>query len=171
MIVKGKKLLPMAFALVAALFVAACGNTGGGGSSSTSVGGITAPAPPAVPFAEAKFAFAPVTGAPATVLTRLSAELGKEAYIQHVSLVPSGDTAATYVVKGYLSALGDTSGTILVYVWDIFDTSGRRVHRISGQETSAGGSQSDPWSGVDSSTTANVARRTISSIVAWGNAR
>lgn len=170
MIVKGKKLLPMAFALAAALFVAACGNTGGSGSSSAPVGGSTAPAPPAVPFAEAKFAFAPVTGAPATVLTRLSAELGKEAYVQHVSLVPSGDPAATYVVKGYLSAVGDTSGTILVYVWDIFDTAGRRVHRISGQETSGGGSQMDPWSGVDSSSTANVARRTISSIVAWGTA-
>lgn len=173
MIVKGKRLLPTALTLAAALILAACGNTGGSGSSSSSTpaGGSTAPAPPAVPFAEAKFAFAPVTGAPATVLTRLSAELGKEAYVQRVSLVPSGDTSATYVVKGYLSAVGDTSGTILVYVWDIFDTSGRRVHRISGQETSSGGSQTDPWSGVDASSTTNVARRTISSIVAWGNGR
>ncbi|MCX5495187.1 hypothetical protein OSH11_10760 [Kaistia dalseonensis] len=137
--------------------------------SATGNGAPTVPAPPAVPFADAKFSFAPVTGAPASILNNLSAQLGREAFAQHVTLVPAGDPTATYVVKGYLSAVGDSSGTILVYVWDIFDTSGRRVHRISGQETSSTGSQ-DPWGGVTQDTTINVARRTIGGIVGWGTA-
>lgn len=166
MFVKCKRLVLLATPLAAALLLAGCGSTPG--TNSTAERAATAPAVPFVPLDQAKFAFAPVTGAPASVLTRLSAQLGKEAYAQHVSLIPSGDAAATYVVKGYLSAVGDTSGTILVYVWDIFDTSGRRVHRISGQETSAGGTHADPWAGVDFAATENVARRTISAIVSWG---
>lgn len=156
-------------ALLFASVLAACGSVpGSSGSSSQSASAVMAPAPPAVPFAQAKFSFAPVTGAPASLLNNLSAQLGREAFAQHVNLVPAGDPTANYVVKGYLSAVGDTSGTILVYVWDVFDTSGRRVHRISGQETSATGSQ-DPWGGVNSDTTNMVARRTIGALISWGN--
>lgn len=174
MMIKGNRVLWVAAAVGAATMLSACG---GGGpersdpatqAASVAPGTPTPVTPPAVPFAQAKFAFAPVTGAPATVLINMSAQLGKEAFAQHVTLVPSDDPTATYVVKGYLSAVGDVSGTIVVYVWDVFDTSGRRVHRISGQETSATGSE-DPWSGVDSQMAANIARRTIAALVAWGS--
>lgn len=170
MMVKGNRLLTCAAILLATFALAACNNTlnSGQSSASTATAAPTAPALPAVPLASAKFSFTPVTGAPGNVLSRLSAQLGQEALAQNVALVPSGDPQASYVVKGYLSAVGDASGTILVYVWDIFDASGRRVHRISGQETSSNGSQ-DPWLGVDEATTSNVARRTVSDIVAWGS--
>ncbi|WP_029076365.1 hypothetical protein [Kaistia adipata] len=168
MMVKGNRYLACAAILAATLVLAACNNT-------LSTSQPAAPAPtdttqptlPAVPFATAKFSFAPVTGAPAHILSNLSNQLAKEAVAQNVALVPSGDTQANYVIKGYLSAVGDSSGTILVYVWDVFDASGRRVHRISGQETSANGSQ-DPWLGIDNSSISNVARRTVSALVAWG---
>jgi len=170
MMVKGNRLLPLAVVAFAAAFLAGCGSASNSGSSSATSQAAPVVAAPVVPFAEARFAFAPVTGAPTQVLMALSSELGKEALAQRITLVPSGDPSATYTVKGYLSAVGDVSGTILVYVWDIFDTTGRRVHRISGQETAPGGSNVDPWSGVSRASTANVARRTISSIVAWGSA-
>lgn len=156
---------------MAALGLTACGSGEGISGAAQSMANAAIPpisaTPPSVPLSQAKFAFAPVTGAPATVLTNMSAELGKEAYAQQVSLVPVDDPAATYIVKGYLSAVGDASGTIVVYVWDVFDRSGKRVHRISGQET-APGAGVDPWRGVDRSTASNVARQTISAIVAWG---
>lgn len=169
MMSKGKRLLPLALAFAAALLLSACGNSPTTSSMMNSVKAATTATPPSVPLSQAKFAFSPVTGAPASVLNSMSSQLGREALAQHVNLVPAGDPSATYVVKGYLSAVGDSSGTILVYVWDIFDTTGRRVHRISGQETSTGGSTSDPWAGVDTGAVANVARRTMSSIVAWGS--
>lgn len=123
--------------------------------------------PPAVPLSQAKFAFAPVTGAPATVLINISAALGREAYAQQMTLVPVDDPAVTYTVKGYLSAVGDASGTIVVYVWDVLDRSGRRVHRVSGQQQAAG-AQRDPWSSVDNATASDIARQTIEAMVAWG---
>lgn len=170
MMVKGNRLLRCTAILLATFALAACNNMLSSGQSSTSTASspATTPALPAVPFATAKFSFAPVTGAPGNVLSNLSAQLGQEAVAQNVALVPSGDPQANYVIKGYLSAVGDPSGTILVYVWDVFDASGRRVHRISGQETSSNGSQ-DPWLGVDGETVSNVARRTVASLVAWGS--
>ena len=168
MMVKGNRLPASAAMLLAAIALAACNNTIGTGSPAASATATpTTPTLPSVPLADAKFSFAPVTGAPANVLAKLSWQLGQEALAQNVALVPSGDPQASYVVKGYLSAVGDSTGTILVYVWDVQDASGRRVHRISGQETSANGSQ-DPWLGVDETTISNVARRTVAAIVAWG---
>lgn len=168
MMVKGNRLPGCAAILLATFTLAACNNTLSGSQPAASAAPeSSAPALPAVPFATAKFSFAPITGAPAHVLSNLSTQLASEAVAQNVALVPSGDAQASYVIKGYLSAVGDSSGTILVYVWDVFDAGGRRVHRISGQETSANGSQ-DPWLGVDRSTLSNVARRTVAALVAWG---
>lgn len=165
---KGNRWLALALVMVAASLLSACGQSPVNDQVMGTMRAATSATPPPVPISEAKFSFSPVTGAPAGVLISMSAQIAQEAQGQQINIVPSGDPAATYVVKGYLSAVGDVSGTILVYVWDIFDTTGRRVHRISGQETSTSGSASDPWAGVDKSMVANVARRTISSIVAWG---
>jgi hypothetical protein len=168
MMVKGNRFLASAAIMAATLVLAACNNTlSTGQPAATSAPDTSTPALPAVPFATAKFSFAPVTGAPAHILSNLSNQLAQEAVAQNVALVPSGDTQANYVIKGYLSAVGDSSGTILVYVWDVFDAGGRRVHRISGQETTTNGSQ-DPWLGIDGTAISNVARRTVAALVAWG---
>ncbi len=168
MMVKGNRYLDCAAILAATLILAGCNNTlSSSQPAAAPATDSSAPALPAVPFATAKFSFAPITGAPAHILSRMSTQIAQEALAQNVALVPSGDTQANYVIKGYLSAVGDSSGTILVYVWDVFDASGRRVHRISGQETTANGSQ-DPWLGIDTATISNVARRTVSALVAWG---
>ncbi|SHF14731.1 hypothetical protein SAMN02745157_1756 [Kaistia soli DSM 19436] len=172
MIEKGNWPVRAFVAMTAAMALSACGGgdgvTGAAQSMATAIT-PTAVAPPAVPLSQAKIAFAPVTGAPATILTNISAQLGKEAFTQQVNLVPSNDPEATYIIKGYLSAVGDASGTILVFVWDVFDRSGRRVHRISGQSMAPGATR-DPWSGVDAATTADVARQTINALVDWGRA-
>jgi hypothetical protein len=179
MIAKGIQPYRLALLGAAALLSACSGGGGGGGSGMLSALGSapsqpasmppTQAAPPAIPLSQAKFSFAPVTGAPISVLNSISQQLGREAYAQHITLVPAGDASANYVIKGYLSAVGDPSGSVLVYVWDIFDANGTRVHRISGQETTANGA-ADPWAGVGSDATANVARQTIGAIVAWGSA-
>jgi hypothetical protein len=122
------------------------------------------PAP--IKGADAKFAFAPVTGAPATHTIAFERAITREASLRKLNIVPTGDPTATYLVKGYLSAIGDSGGTLLVYVWDVTDTSGRRLHRVSGQEP-AGGSSTDPWYGVDADSVTNAATRTVDDLVAW----
>lgn len=115
---------------------------------------------------EAKFAFIQIAGAPATHLRAFSRALESEAEARNLTIVSEDDPSATYLVKGYLSAIGDRSGTLLVYVWDVTDTSGRRLHRVSGQET-AGGSVADPWSGISTEAVDNAASRTIDDLASW----
>jgi len=122
------------------------------------------PAP--VKATDAKFAFTEITGAPAQHIIEFSRALKSEAEKRKLTIVPEGDPSATYFVKGYLSAIGDRSGTLLVFVWDVTDTSGRRLHRVTGQEPAAG-SGIDPWSGVDASAVRTAAQRTIDDLVAW----
>jgi hypothetical protein len=122
------------------------------------------PAP--IKGADAKFAFADVTGAPATHTIAFSQAINKEASLRKLNVVPEGDPTATYLVKGYLSAIGNSGGTLLVYVWDVTDTTGRRLHRVSGQEP-GGGSSTDPWSGVNEDAVTNAATRTVDDLVAW----
>jgi hypothetical protein len=124
------------------------------------------PQPPNPGVRDARFAFAPITGAPAELLMELSDELSQDAATRSLVLVPYGDAAADYSIKGYLSAVGGSSGTVLVYVWDIVDRDGNRLHRLSGQESS-NQSAPDPWLGVTSNTLELVAQRTIDGLAAW----
>lgn len=122
------------------------------------------PAP--IKGSEAKFAFVQITGAPAEHRMAFEKAIAKEATVRKLNLVQPNDPAATYAVKGYLSAIGDNSGTLLVYVWDVSDPSGKRLHRVSGQEP-ASGSSSDPWSGITDDAVNTAASRTIDDLVAW----
>jgi hypothetical protein len=116
----------------------------------------------------ATFAFATVTGIPADLRYSLEASLRKYAVTRNLTLLPQDDPAAVYRVKGYLSALGDTSGTLLVYTWDVTDAFGTPLYRVSGQET-AGSSGTDPWLGVNSAIVDEAARETIDKLADWVN--
>jgi hypothetical protein len=115
---------------------------------------------------EVRFAFATVTGVPAEMRFALEDSLKKYATTRNIVIVPEDDETATYRVKGYLSAVGDTSGTLLVYTWDVADLRGTPLYRISGQET-AGGSEADPWVGVGVAQIDAAARETIDRLAEW----
>jgi hypothetical protein len=114
----------------------------------------------------ATFAFVAVKGTPATRAFELEADLKKYAATRNLRLVPETEPGATYYIKGYLSAIGDSRGTLLVYVWDVYDSAGNPLHRISGQETAAG-SVADPWSGISSGNVDAAARETIDKLADW----
>lgn len=134
------------------------------------VGPLTAmrlgPAPIKGP--DAKFAFVKIAGAPVNHAIEFDRALDSEAAARNLKIVPVGDPSATYLVKGYLSAVGDRGGTWLVYVWDVSDMTGRRLHRVTGEESSSG-SAADPWSGISSETVRIVARRTIDDLISWAS--
>lgn len=108
----------------------------------------------------------PLEGAPQTAMTSLSRSLKNYASNRGLNLQVNSRSGATYQVKGYFSALNDGSGTLLVYVWDVLDQSGRRVHRINGQERS-GTSRSDPWLAITDNELGRVADRTAAGLKAW----
>ncbi len=115
-------------------------------------------------------AFLPVTGAPQSTVSTLAASMRESARREAVPVVVSVEQGARYQVKGYFSALNDGTGTILVYVWDVLDQNGTRVHRISGQErgTSSAG---DPWAGISPDIIERVAGITMNSLRTWMSTR
>ncbi|MCG6857806.1 MAG: hypothetical protein LJE67_07040 [Salaquimonas sp.] len=111
-------------------------------------------------------AFLPVTGAPQSAVTRLAGAMRSAAKAYAVPVVVSVQRGARYQLKGYFSALNDGSGSVLVYVWDVLDANGARVHRISGQER-GGSASGDPWAGISNDMIESVARTTMDSLRSW----
>ena len=63
-------------------------------------------------------------------------------------------------------AIGDVNHVILVYVWDVDDAAGNRIHRFSGQEPTSGGGV-DPWTAVTLKVMDDTARDTIDALADW----
>ena len=164
-IFRSKMFLP---ALVLALVLAGC--SADDPQPAASIAAVprpeTAPPVPTIPADQATFAFDPFIGAPGNIADDLSRKIGSAARQENLTIVRRSDTKATYRVTGYLNAVGDNTGTVLVYVYDIYDAANRRVHRVTGQESS-GGSAGDPWAGISGSALQNVATRTVDSLKTW----
>ncbi len=110
--------------------------------------------------------FLPIIGAPVQAVTPLSRQLGAEARARGLTIKPASDPASQHILKGYFSAFGDGGTVTIVYVWDVLDASGGRLHRIQGQETLKSGAQ-DPWAAVPASLMQQIATRTIAEYVNW----
>lgn len=93
------------------------------------------------------FALEPLANAPAEQRFAFEDKLKQLAPSRDMKITVGDDATATYRLKGYLSAVGDYSSTLIIYVLDVFDRTGARVHRISGQLT-ADGSSADPWAAI-----------------------
>ncbi len=110
--------------------------------------------------------FLPIIGAPVEAVTPLSRRLGAEARSGGLTIRSASDNSARYILKGYFSAMNDNGKTTVVYVWDVLDSGGARLHRIQGQETVAG-TASDPWAVVPAQTMEGIARKTIRQYLDW----
>jgi hypothetical protein len=149
-----------AILLIATLFLAGCttARLGGGGNPPSAAAPVTGSA--------AVFAFAPVDGVPVQILQALSAALNREAAARGLNVVPSSDPSRIYEVRGFLSAVPDGQSTRLVYVWDVVDKNGTRLHRITGQEE-GGHPTGDPWTGIGNETVNLTAKQTIEALAQW----
>jgi hypothetical protein len=110
--------------------------------------------------------FLPIIGAPVQAVTPLSRRLGAEARAAGLTIRPSSDTGTEQILKGYLSAFSDGEKITIVYVWDVLDNTGSRLHRMQGQENVPGSGQ-DPWASVPSSTMELIAAKTIQDYMSW----
>lgn len=122
-------------------------------------------APVAAITTSARVQFAPVVGATAEASTPLAARLAARARDRGIGLVGAGDGGATHILKGYFSAISDDGETTVIYVWDVMDPAGTRIHRIQGQAKSAAGG--DGWSSVQSATMEAIADQTVDQLAAW----
>ncbi len=110
--------------------------------------------------------FLPIIGAPVEAVTPLSRQLGAQARASGLTIKSSSDNSSRYILKGYFSAMQDGGRTNVVYVWDVLDSTGARLHRIQGQN-SVNATAKDPWAAVPAATMEAIAQRTIQEYVSW----
>ena len=110
--------------------------------------------------------FMPVIGAPVNAVTPLSRQLAVEARNRGLAIVSASDPGGEHVLKGYFSADNFGGQTTVFYVWDVLDPAGNRLHRIQGQEATAGGA-GDPWASVPADVMERIAARSIAEYAAW----
>ncbi len=115
-------------------------------------------------------AFLPVEGAPQSTVSALNRSLRNSSQVHGLGLVPGNTTNAKYRVKGYFSALNDGTGTLLVYIWDVVDQNGNRIHRINGRERT-GNASADPWQSITDQEISAVADTTAAKLKSWVEAR
>ncbi|TIT76664.1 MAG: hypothetical protein E5W57_18130, partial [Mesorhizobium sp.] len=84
-----------------------------------------------------------------------------------VTLVGSTDQTATHVLKGYFSTMTEGKDTTVIYVWDVYDPSGNRLHRINGQQKALSVGSAEGWSSVAPATMQAIADQTIDQFTAW----
>lgn len=110
--------------------------------------------------------FLPIIGAPVQAVTPLSRQLGAEARAKGLTIRASNDNSAENILKGYFSAFADGGKVNIVYVWDILDANGVRLHRLQGQEavTAKG---SDPWAAVTDRVMQDIAAKTLNDYSSW----
>lgn len=147
--------------------------------TTTGAAAVPAPAQPAPPpptvenaalVASARVHFAPIVGATVSAVGPLNQRISDRARERGLRLVPSGDAGTTHIVKGYFSAINEGKESSVIFVWDVVDPSGNRVHRIQGQER-APGTGGEGWAGVAPQTMEAVANRTIDELIGWLGSR
>lgn len=121
-------------------------------------------------LAKTRLQIAPIVGASVEAATPLTAELQTRARQRGITLAGSADQTATHVLKGYFSAISEGKDTTVIYVWDVYDPSGNRLHRINGQmkaPSASSGGGADSWKGVSPATMQAIADQTIDQFAAF----
>ncbi|WP_157017036.1 hypothetical protein [Mesorhizobium xinjiangense] len=113
--------------------------------------------------------FAPVVGTTVEAATPLSRRL-KDSALQRGLSIANGDAAADYLMKGYFSAFSEGNGTMVIFVWDVLDPSGNRLHRIQGQEKVAR-TAPNAWDAVPQETMESIADATVNQLAGWLGSR
>ncbi|MGB3418160.1 MAG: hypothetical protein WBA36_15910 [Mesorhizobium sp.] len=124
-------------------------------------------ASPAV-LAKTRLQIAPIVGATVEAATPLTERLAQRARERGIKLTGSAaDQTPTLMLKGYFSALTEGADTTVIYVWDIYDPAGNRLHRINGQQKAPSVKGGDGWSAVAPATMQAVADTTMDQLAAW----
>lgn len=139
----------------------------GSDNSSQATESVAAAKPAQAQPALAKVAVAPIIGAPDGVAKQIQEEFSGAVERQHVNVSTAKDERVDYTLRGYIVAAKDKNGTKVSYIWDVTDSTGKRVNRITGEENVAGHASKDPWAAITPSVAQSVSGKAASSFVAW----
>lgn len=148
----------IAIAALTALSLAGCGGGAGMSGLMDSAGGLFSGSP--------KIAVAPIVGPPDKVQKDLKQALVTAGADRNLTLLPEGSPEAEYTLKGYVLAAPDRNNSKISYIWDVNDAAGKRVARVTGEETVARGTSANPWRGVDAVAIRSIASKSTSQLAA-----
>lgn len=117
----------------------------------------------------AQFAIAPIIGPPENVSGDLRNQLIADLERQNIRVAKAPDEKAEYTLRGYVVSSLEKKGSKskISYIWDVTDSSGKGVHRVSGEETAASGKSKDPWAAVSPTVVQSIAAKTVTSVAGW----
>ncbi|HEY4191680.1 MAG TPA: hypothetical protein VGM46_03465 [Mesorhizobium sp.] len=126
------------------------------------------PAQSAAVMARIRLQIAPIVGPTVEAATPLTERLGLRARERGLALTgSSGAQTPTHVLKGYFSAVSEGPDTTVIYVWDVYDPAGNRLHRINGQQKAPSVKGGDGWTAVAPATMQAIADAAIEQLAAW----
>ncbi|TIT03606.1 hypothetical protein [Mesorhizobium sp.] len=125
------------------------------------------PAKSAAVIARTRLQVAPIVGASVEAATPLTAELQTRAKQRGITLAGSAGQTPTHVLKGYFSTMSEGKDTTVIYVWDVYDPAGNRLHRINGQQKAPSVNGGEGWAAVAPETMQAIADQTIDQFATW----
>ncbi len=152
-----------------ALALAGCGSgpniLGGAGSSGPQATLTQSQTQPAA-VKTAKIQIAPVIGSPDNVARDLQTQLASAIGNRGMTVATAANASSEYVVRGYIVAAREKTKAKISYIWDVTDQSGKRVHRITGEEVAVGAGK-DPWAAVTPEVVQRIADKTATQLATW----
>jgi hypothetical protein len=157
-----------AVALTAVAFGLAACETGSTALSApdTTLANTAAPAQPAPQAPLTKVTIAPIIGAPDSIGRGLSQDMATNIARYKAQVVAAGERS-DYTLRGYIVAAKDKTNTKVSYIWDVTDTAGKRLNRITGEEIVTGQAPKDPWAAVSPQVIGSIAQKASASFGAW----
>ena len=149
-------------ALLLALAIALAGCAGGALTSAFSGSGGDSGSSKLDPIS-----FAQIIGPPATISRQLTSQLISAAQQKNIPVITQKGKPATFTVRGYLAQSNERKGEKITYIWDVTDASGKRVHRILGEQTIPVKPGAKPWTSVNQAAMQNIASKTANDLALW----
>lgn len=153
------RFLRFAALILGAVLISACSGgslnnffSGSGGSVSTNLAPVS---------------FSNIIGPPKTVGDQLTAQLISEAKQKQIPVVTEKNRSAAYTVQGYLAQSNEPKSEKFSYILDVTDKSGKRVHRILGEEAVPAKPGAKPWGSINQAAIQKIASKTANDLATW----
>ncbi|MEE8307402.1 MAG: hypothetical protein V3R81_09065 [Gammaproteobacteria bacterium] len=115
----------------------------------------------------APVAFAPIIGPPPEIGNQLTAQLVTAAQQKSIPVVTDKSKSSTYTVRGYLAQSNENRAEKFSYILDVTDKSGKRVHRILGEEAVPAKPGAKPWTSINQTAMQKIAAKTANDLASW----
>jgi len=111
-------------------------------------------------------AFESIDGPPESIFRKYVQTISDEANARQMAIV-SREAPAQFRVRGYLATLVEKRrGTVVAWVWDVYDLEQRRAIRLTGEEKTSGAGRGT-WAAADDSLLRRIAKNGMDQLAAF----